>query len=85
MDFEDELSAIRIGNDHNIGLFPHAYLIAHRVNAFLLLVSVKSQVVVTPVAKAVAIIWESRISGEDVLVSIRFLHLAFLTLEIRLI
>ena len=46
-----------IRNDHDIRFFPNANLITDRVDAFVLLVCVESQVIVTTVGEPVPVIY----------------------------
>ena len=62
MDFQNALLFLVVRNHNNIGLLPNPDLVSDRVDAFVLLVCIKSEVVEPSVGESVAVIFETNMS-----------------------
>ncbi len=60
MDFQNSLCPLVVRNNYNIRFFSDADLVADRVYAFLLLVSIEGQIIKTAVCEPVSIVFSKR-------------------------
>jgi hypothetical protein len=63
MDFQNSLCPLVIRNNYDVRFFSDADLVADRVYAFLLLVSIEGQIIKTAVRESISIIFGKRTSA----------------------